>query len=1561
MKNSAPSTENNNFKYTSEVKSNKSSNLISSSQITSSGRVSKRINDNNSQNDEMNVDIVESDDENEDDIPSSQKTNKRDARTSSKIRLNKDVLLDLTKDMHSSIDIFFRSDELLLECFLEALTTILFLGVIRTYHSDVIEFATNAIVDIGAASEIGMMAIYRAIMPALTMSGSRIDLRIPDNSKAFTASHKIAVKTINILVSKSEIITKSWHNNENDNDEYSSSENRCHSLTPKSPFQSKKCADLFDLPFTCAIGALQRMTVSVPDRASTRSSVMNSIVDILTTIGSIKSDDEIKNNLNSRKSINHYLLFLAKLSRSSKVGHRAYCLDISTAVMSKAWFWTFAAESEIIHSNTSISSPIGDDNDGDFMSVLKSPATKTPLPSKLTTPGSTSSNIDVSSSNVGPRALLGLVVSRCDDSTPTVRVRAISSICDLLDRLSEDTDATLCEYLLQLALGVDLDSFGSSTKGTPANLLEILRTRTQDDKPLVRSKAIQAYGIALGKQWPKFVTSPALDVEVIDGNYQFETTIEFVTMHISEDDVNVFMEGCNDVSLSVRKQSLSSITFLVKTRSSELIIQDAWVVSALPLASDAETTVQIKLASCAYNLLIEPAIEWEKTYKTLVKQHKSQRGEFDLIIPSSISWILCMRIALSGRLKLLKSTVKIMIQQGFLGEKGSSISSLISAVKTACCYSLTSDESNNSKNNIVEISNGAWVLLESIMGQEAQAGAAHIVVAALANDNGSADFVVKSFQEKRVNMKAKGIATNILDDEDVRMLRVLDKLTNFISKENSEYISKELFSVLMSMQSSAASTSIAISVKYNISKSLSQKSSLNNDIDINSKSYLDVQSWSGSLLSLSYSIIYNCVKNSPLLPNQGFFDAVPSVLPSSIKKVISQPIDFVTFSTNNDSVDLAEMKRNLVINALFSLGEIAMLGFASEEDETVTSRIKTSIENKGLPKFTVSTTSKTFKLLIPEQLIKIVQLLMGSTLPNEDKSEAIERLSPNVVRAHSIVTMGKFCLRDKILARELINIFLRELQVNNNLAVDSNGAASVRSNSLLVLGDLCVRYTSLVDRHIGAMASCLQDSCVMVRRHALVLLTQLLLQDFLKWRGMLLFRFLATPVDSDLEMANFARTLLKSTLHTKYPDIFAHHFSEALIVFNGYTDHPAYVAAALSGSDGGSCAVTMEGVDMEGANRRSRRLKLYAMMMEDFTEEQKIAVTAKLVQDILAHAVDVIHARRSNADTSKNKAFEDVLEDALLVLQSPLLKIGRNKNDDIGDSEEMDAAVESTSVAVAKAKTKVLVKISRQHLVSHVLPVVMSLKSALESVRSPLQGAVMEYLISVVKSNKVEVNQVLQSDPTLKSEIEYDMKIFEKAKEEKENSRRIIEEDATLWGAVDYNNVINNRVSLGRVSLEVSSDHNKSSNSASLTSISSPQLKSALRQGASTGRKSSSRTPKDSLKCITGSNVRPTDDLADRLLGFDDYNNENDRGVTFSGNITDNNESNSNSSKRRSWSVCVQGLEKLDGENIDTNADNSDDEVEDGLVHDDIFSPLKKKGGKKKTKKFSDKDSLLTI
>ena len=204
------------------------------------------------------------------------------------------------------------------------------------------------------------------------------------------------------------------------------------------------------------------------------------------------------------------------------------------------------------------------------------------------------------------------------------------------------------------------------------------------------------------------------------------------------------------------------------------------------------------------------------------------------------------------------------------------------------------------------------------------------------------------------------------------------------------------------------------------------------------------------------------------------------------------------------------------------------------------------------------------------------------------------------------------------------------------------------------------------------------------------------------------------------------------------------------------------------------------------------------MMMEDLTDEQKLTISAKLVQDILSNAVDYLHCSSSiEKSMVDNQAFEDVLQDTLLLLQSPLLKLESNRtgvdgseiNNEDGEHVIYDINSDEHSNAIAKAKTKVLVKISKQHLISHILPIIMSLKSGLESTRSSLQRSIMEYLVYIMKNNKNEISQALYNDPTLKAEIEYDLKMYEKIKLEKsiknplENNENVRTIDVSRGGA----------------------------------------------------------------------------------------------------------------------------------------------------------------------------------
>jgi hypothetical protein len=70
--------------------------------------------------------------------------------------------------------------------------------------------------------------------------------------------------------------------------------------------------------------------------------------------------------------------------------------------------------------------------------------------------------------------------------------------------------------------------------------------------------------------------------------------------------------------------------------------------------------------------------------------------------------------------------------------------------------------------------------------------------------------------------------------------------------------------------------------------------------------------------------------------------------------------------------------------------------------------------------------------------------------------------------------------------------------------------------------------------------------------------------------------------------------------------------------------------------------------------------------------------------------------------------------------------------------------------------------ISKQQVINQILPTVLSLKRVLEKMKSPLQKSAMEYLVFLFTSHKTEVETVLQFDPVLQAEIEFDLKQYER-------------------------------------------------------------------------------------------------------------------------------------------------------------------------------------------------------
>lgn len=106
--------------------------------------------------------------------------------------------------------------------------------------------------------------------------------------------------------------------------------------------------------------------------------------------------------------------------------------------------------------------------------------------------------------------------------------------------------------------------------------------------------------------------------------------------------------------------------------------------------------------------------------------------------------------------------------------------------------------------------------------------------------------------------------------------------------------------------------------------------------------------------------------------------------------------------------------------------------------------------------------------------------------------------------------------------------------------------ASCRPRSLLI------RHTSIVERYIPTIANCIVDPDVVVRVHALSIISKLILEDYIKLKPVLLCCLLSSLIDSDDSIAAFSYQLITKQIYHKFPKVFVTNFVEIVCILNGY-------------------------------------------------------------------------------------------------------------------------------------------------------------------------------------------------------------------------------------------------------------------------------------------------------------------------------------------------------------------------------------------------------------------------
>ncbi|XP_060035869.1 condensin-2 complex subunit D3 [Erinaceus europaeus] len=344
---------------------------------------------------------------------------------------------------------------------------------------------------------------------------------------------------------------------------------------------------------------------------------------------------------------------------------------------------------------------------------------------------------------------------------------------------------------------------------------------------------------------------------------------------------------------------------------------------------------------------------------------------------------------------------------------------------------------------------------------------------------------------------------------------------------------------------------------------------------------------------------------------------------------------------------------------------------------------------------------------------------------------------PSVIRAHAIITLGKLCLQHEDLAKKSIPALVRELEVCEDVAV--------RNNVIVVLCDLCIRYTAMVDKYIPNISMCLKDSDPFIRKQTLILLTNLLQEEFVKWKGSLFFRFVSTLIDSHPDIASFGEFCLAHLLLKRNPVMFFQHFIECIFHFNNYEKHEKYNKFLQSERE-------KKLFSLKGKTNKEKRMKIYKFLLEHFTDEQRFNITSKICLSILAYFADGILPMDMEAS--------DLLSDTFEILSSKEIKLMamRSKPDKDLLIEEDDMAL--ANVVMQEAQKKLISQVQKRNFIENIIPIITTLKTVLEKNKIPALRELMNYLREVMQDYRDEVKDFFAVDKQLASELEYDLKKY---------------------------------------------------------------------------------------------------------------------------------------------------------------------------------------------------------
>ena len=447
------------------------------------------------------------------------------------------------------------------------------------------------------------------------------------------------------------------------------------------------------------------------------------------------------------------------------------------------------------------------------------------------------------------------------------------------------------------------------------------------------------------------------------------------------------------------------------------------------------------------------------------------------------------------------------------------------------------------------------------------------------------------------------------------------------------------------------------------------------------------------------------------------------------ENIIMDSVDFLR-KIVNDEMDITEatfLRIHSYVQILFSKkddNEYDIISIAKEMLSQLADKVNNIVSNQFVTQqnlyhlvpsiFLLGELVPILKKTIKDYNFAGLQLLIGENLPN---NLAI----PSRVRSAATISIGKICLKRRDITNSFVAAFAHILHHSKDPAV--------KCNSLIVLCDLCVKFTATVDSYVMDMTACFADQSCIVRRQALLIMTRLIAEDYFKMRPLIFFRYIYSIVDPDKEVAKFAQNCLFNILSEKDPKFLSLHFIDAIFYFNNHIeniaiqeDREAYNTFCIK-------------------NKKKRRnaYKLLISKMNNATLFELLQASCiKSLQLFLDGTLDIEEGESLLSDT-----FE-----IMIMIEDEMEAVNINEAN-IDDPKREDIAKQS----------RILVAMVHDQLIKKVLPILNQMHRFLRDIKSPLQSNLRKFFRKLVQKHPSLLDDLQRQEPILAAELQHDISL----------------------------------------------------------------------------------------------------------------------------------------------------------------------------------------------------------